>query len=321
MTGAPAPEGADAVQMVERTRVAGDRVEVLEAVTSGQHIAPRGQEVKAGEVVLWKGTRLDPASVAVAATVGKVELLVGPRPRVAVIATGDELVDPTVTPGPGQIRNSNGFSLVSQARASGAEVHYLGVARDAEKSLEELINQGLGHDVLLLSGGVSMGRFDLVERVLAKLGVHTLFGAVALKPGKPLVAGVARDGGLVFGLPGNPVSTMVTFELFVRPALAKMEGCEQPQRPILSATLKNALSSRGPRRAFLPGWIEPETAGLVAYPISTCGSADIVAFAKANALLIVPEGTERLGAGQTVGVYPLDRFLFSENSWHAAHPS
>ncbi len=320
MTGAPVPEGADAVQMVERTRVAGDRVEVLEAVTTGRNIAPRGQEVKAGEIVLRKGTRLDPASLAVAATVGKVELLVGSRPRVAVVATGDELVDPATTPNPGQIRNSNSFSLVAQARASGADVSYLGVARDTEASLGELIGQGLGRDVLLLSGGVSMGQYDLVEKTLAKFGVRTLFEAVALKPGKPLVAGVAGDG-LVFGLPGNPVSTMVTFELFVRPALAKMEGCEQPQRPILSAKLKHSLSSRGPRRAFLPGWIEPETAGLVAYPITTCGSADIVAFAKANSLLIVPEDTERLGAGQTVGVYPLDRFLFSESRWHAAHPS
>ena len=321
MTGAPVPEGADAVQMVERTRVADDRVEVLEAVATGRNIAPRGQEVKAGEIVLRKGTRLDPASLAVAATVGKVKLLVGSRPRVAVIATGDELVNPATTPNPGQIRNSNGFSLVAQARASGADVSYLGVARDTEASLGELIGQGLGHDVVLLSGGVSMGQFDLVEKTLAEFGVRTLFEAVALKPGKPLVAGVAGDGGLVFGLPGNPVSTMVTFELFVRPALAKMEGCQQPLRAILSATLKHPLSSRGPRRAFLPGWIQPENAGLVAYPITTCGSADIVAFARANSLLIVPEDTERLGAGQTVGVYPLDRFLFSESRWHDAHPS
>jgi len=321
MTGAPVPEGADAVQMVERTRVAGDQVDVLEAVASGQNIAPRGQEARAGEIVIGKGVRLDPASVAVAATVGQVVLSVGSRPRVAVITTGDELVDPAAKPNPGQIRNSNGFALVAQARAMGAKVSYLGVARDSETSLRELIGRGLGHDVLLISGGVSMGRFDLVEKVLAERGVRILFDAVALKPGKPLVAGVADDGGMIFGLPGNPVSTMVTFELVVRPALAKMEGCEQPQRPILAATLKHPLSSRGPRRAFLPGWIEPETTGLAAYPIATRGSADIVAFAKANALLIVPEDTESLAAGETVGVYPLDRFLFSESRWHAARPS
>lgn len=321
MTGAPVPQGADAVQMVERTRTTDDRVEILETVTAGQHVAPRGQEVKAGEIVLCKGTRLDPVSVAVAATVGKVRLPVGSRPRVAVIATGDELVEPGTVPGPGQIRNSNGYSLVAQARSAGADVSYLGVARDTEEPLRELIGQGLDHDVLLLSGGVSAGRFDLVERVLGELGVRILFDAVALKPGKPLVAGVAERGRLVFGLPGNPVSTMVTFELFVRPALAKMEGCPEQRRPVLSATLKGPLSSRGPRRAFLPGWLEPETAGLAAYPIPTCGSADIVAFAKANSLLIVPEDIEQLGVGQSVHVYPLDRFLFGENPWHAAHPS
>jgi molybdopterin molybdotransferase len=321
MTGAPVPEGADAVQMVERTRLAGDRVEVLEAVPSGQNIAPRGDEVRAGDVVLWKGTRLDPASVAVAATVGKVKLPVGRRPRVAVIATGDELVDPSDKPGPGKIRNSNGFSLVAQARTCGAEVRYLGVAKDTEESLRERIRDGLGSDVLLLSGGVSMGRFDLVEKVLEELEVRTLFDRVALKPGKPLVFGIAPGGGLVFGLPGNPVSTIVTFELFVRPCLAKMEGCGQPRRPLLSASLKDPVTSRGSRRTFLPGWIEPEGSGMVAYPISTRGSADIVAFSKANALLVVPEDKERLVAGQTVEVYPLDRFLFREDRWHAGHRS
>ena len=310
MTGAPVPEGADAVQMVEKTRLEGERVEILEAVRSGKNIAPRGDEVKEGDIVLWKGTRLNAASVAVAATVGKVKLTVGRRARLAVIATGDELVDPAGKPGPGKIRNSNAFSLVAQARSAGAEVRNLGVAKDTEESLRRLIRDGLGGDVLLLSGGVSMGRFDLVEGVLGELGVRTLFDRVALKPGKPLVFGISPGGGLVFGLPGNPVSTMVTFELFVRPALAKMEGCGKPRRPLLSATLRDSLSSKGARRAFLPGWIEPEGSGLAAHPIATRGSADIVAFSKANALLIIPEDEERLAAGQTIQVYPLDRFLY-----------
>ena len=310
MTGAPVPEGADAVQMVEKTRLQGERVEILEAVGSGKNIAPRGDEVKEGDIVLGKGTRLDAASVAVAATVGKVKLTVGRRARLAVIATGDELIDPASKPERGKIRNSNAFSLVAQARCAGAEVRNLGVAKDTEESLRRLIRDGLAGDVLLLSGGVSMGRFDLVEGVLGELGVRTLFDRVALKPGKPLVFGISPGGGLVFGLPGNPVSTMVTFELFVRPALAKMEGCDEPRRPLLSATLRDSLSSKGTRRAFLPGWIEPEGSGIAAHPISTRGSADIVAFSKANALLIVPEDEERLAAGQTVEVYPLDRFLY-----------
>ncbi len=321
MTGAPVPEGTDAVQMVEKTRLEGERVEILEAVRLGKNIAPRGDEVKEGDIVLWKGTRLDAASVAVAATVGKVKLPVGRRARLAVIATGDELVDPATKPGPGKIRNSNAFSLVAQARSAGAEVRNLGVAKDTEESLRRLIRDGLGGDVLLLSGGVSMGRFDLVEGVLGELGVRTLFDRVALKPGKPLVFGISPGGGLVFGLPGTPVSTMVTFELFVRPALAKMEGCGEPRRPLLSATLRDSLSSKGARRAFLPGWIEPEGSSLAAHPIATRGSADIVAFSKANALLIVPEDEERLAAGQTVQVYPLDRFLYREDRWHGAQPS
>lgn len=309
MTGAPVPEGADAVQMVEQTHLEGDRVEIREATSLGQNIAPRGEEVKAGQIVLRKGIRMDPTSVAVAATVGKTTIRVARRARVAIVATGDELVDPDGTPGPGKIRNSNGFSLTAQARGAGADVRYLGVAKDTEESLKTLIGEGLACDVLLLSGGVSMGRFDLVETVLEQFEVRLLIDAVALKPGKPLVVGVNPDGTLVFGLPGNPVSTMVTFELFVRPALAKMEGLEQKVRPLLTATLKEPLSSRGPRRAFLPGWIQPEGPSITARPIATHGSADIIAFSQANALLIVPEGADRIETGQAVQVYALDSFL------------
>ncbi|MFQ5791444.1 MAG: gephyrin-like molybdotransferase Glp, partial [Acidobacteriota bacterium] len=210
MTGAPVPDGADAVQMVEHTQRAGEEVEIRQGLSAGQNVAPRASEVKAGELVLRGGTRIDPAAVAVAATVGSTRLRVGRRPRVAVIATGDELVHPSRKPGPGRIRNSNGFALVAQARAAGAQVSYLGVAGDNEESLVGLIGHGLQHrDVLLLSGGVSMGRFDLVESVLEGFEVKLLINAVALKPGKPLVFGLAPKGNLVFGLPGNPVSTMV----------------------------------------------------------------------------------------------------------------
>jgi molybdopterin molybdotransferase len=246
-------------------------------------------------------------------------LRVGGRPRVAVIATGDELVPPPEKPGPGQIRNSNGFSLLAQARAVGAEGIYLGVAKDNEASLSEKIREGLARDVLLLSGGVSVGRFDIVEDVLKAFGVRLLVDAVAVKPGKPLVFGTGRERNLVFGLPGNPVSTIVTFELFVRPAIAKMEGSANPRRPHLTATLKGLLASPGPRRAYLPGWIEPaENGGLpLAYPIPTRGSADIVAFSKANGLLILPENLDRLEPGRTVRVHPLDSFLYKEDQWDA----
>jgi molybdopterin molybdotransferase len=159
--------------------------------------------------------------------------------------------------------------------------------------------------------------------VLETLGVRSLFEAVALKPGKPLVFGLSEDGTLVFGLPGNPVSTMVTFELFVRTAMARLEGARDPRRPLLSASLEKTLKNRGPRRAFLPGWVRPDAEGkLEAHPVPTRGSADIVAFAKANALLVVPEDRDALAAGETVRFYPLDSFLEQhegwEDRWHAA---
>jgi molybdopterin molybdotransferase len=319
MTGAPVPEGADAVQMVEESREEETGVVLLSSVSPGQNVAPRGAEVIRGEVVLRKGTRLDPAAVAVAATVGRTRLSVGRRPTVSVAATGDELVHPGESPGPGQIRNSNGFSLLAQCRSVGIEASYLGVARDTEASLREFIRTGLGSDVLLLSGGVSMGRYDLVEKVLEEFGVEILVDAVALKPGKPLVFGVGDDGKLVFGLPGNPVSTMVTFELFVRTALARLEGEENPVRDNLRARILDRLSNRGPRRAYLPGWLRAGEGGeLVAEPIPTKGSADIVAFSKANALLIVPEERDRIEPGEWVSVHPLDSFLHKEDRWLAA---
>jgi molybdopterin molybdotransferase len=317
MTGAPVPVGADAVSMVEQTREESDRVTILERPAPGQNVSPRGSEVRAGDVVLRRGTRMDPASVAVLATVGKTRLLVSRRPEVAIAATGDELVSPEAIPGPGQIRNSNGFSLLAQCRAVGIDALYLGVASDTPASIRERVERGLEADVLLLSGGVSAGRFDLVEQVLAELGVEILVDAVALKPGKPLVFGVTKHGKLVFGLPGNPVSTMVTFELFVRCALARMEGALDPVRSTLRARLLGPISSRGQRRAYLPGWIRAESDGeLSARPIPTRGSADIVAFAKSNALLIVPENGERLEAGEWVRVHPLDVFLVKEDRWH-----
>jgi molybdopterin molybdotransferase len=319
MTGAPVPEGADAVQMVEESREDRDGVVLLSSVASGQNVAPQGAEVRRGEVVLWSGTRLDAAAVAVAATVGKTRLLVGRRPTVSIAATGDELVHPSETPGPGQIRNSNGFSLLAQCRSVGIDAVSLGVAGDSESSLRGFIRRGLETDVLLLSGGVSMGRYDLVEKVLSELGVEILVDAVALKPGKPLVFGVGDDGKLVFGLPGNPVSTMVTFELFVRTALARLEGAGNPVREILQARLLDSLTNRGPRRAYLPGWLRAGDDGeLVAEPIPTKGSADIVAFSKANALLIVPQDQDRLESGEPVSVYPLDSFLHKEARWLAA---
>src|SRR5262249_38644370 len=224
MTGAPVPPGATAVQQVEKTRlVDGGKVELLEAVEPGQNIARQGSEIAAGEVVLTAGQTIDPAMVAVLATVGKGRLRVGRRPTVSVIVTGDELVDVWSTPSRGKIRNSNGPTIVAQAAWAGADVKSVAVLPDQADRIAAAVRAGFASDVLVLSGGVSEGANALVEEVLTRFDVGLLFTKVAIKPGAPLVFGPRGDR-LIFGLPGNPVSAQVTFDLFVRAALLRMQG-------------------------------------------------------------------------------------------------
>src|SRR5271165_2893642 len=227
MTGAPVPDGADAVVMVEFTTSEGDSVTVKRAVKAGENVVPSGTEAHRGDVVVGRGTRIQHAVVAVAAAVGRSEVAVYRRPRVAVLATGDELVDINLPPGPNEIRNSNSYSLAAQVYAAGGEPVILPVARDDAAELAVLLRKGFHADLLLLSGGVSMGKYDLVEEVLASLGAKFFFTGVTIQPGKPVVFGeVALNGKTTpfFGLPGNPVSTMVTFQLFVRPVLDTLGG-------------------------------------------------------------------------------------------------
>src|SRR5438552_9590356 len=222
MTGAPLPEGADAVVMIERTQAAKDgRAQIADAALKpGQNIMPRGQEMRRGEAVVTAGTRLRPQEFGLLATLGRAAVSIHPAPQVAILSTGDEIVEPSVTPGPGQIRNSNGPMLVAQVTRAGGVPRYIGIAADHGESLRTLIAEGLRHDVLILAGGVSAGKLDLVPQALAEVGVRPLFHKVAMKPGKPLLFGIQPrrelDGPprLVFGLPGNPVSAMVCFELF-----------------------------------------------------------------------------------------------------------
>ena len=232
MTGAPAPPGADAVVMVEHTSRQGDRVQVMKAVAAGDNIVAAGLEAKRGERLLSPGLRLDYAAIAVAASAGRSRLLVYRKPQVAVLATGDEIVDLDVPPAAHQIRNSNSYSLAAQVQAAGGEPVLLPIAPDEPVRLRELIADGFESDLLLLAGGVSMGKYDLVEQVLAEFQAEFFFTAVQIQPGKPAVFGRIPCGAgaspaksvaspashtYFFGLPGNPVSTMVTFELFARP--------------------------------------------------------------------------------------------------------
>jgi molybdopterin molybdotransferase len=310
MTGAPVPAGATAVQPVEKTRAHGDgkRVEILEPVEAGAHISRMGSEVRRGDRVLSRGETLDPAGLAVLASVGKGRLKVGQRPRVSVLVTGDELVDVWTRPAGGQIRNSNGTAVLAQARWAGAEVRDLGVVPDDAEKIAALVRTGFESDVLVLSGGVSEGAFDLVEPVLLRFDVGLLFTRVAIKPGAPLVFG-RRGDKLVFGLPGNPVSAQVTFDLFVRPALLRLQGALTVSRPKVEVELLEPARNRSGRRAHLPARVRTEGGRLVARFVPSQGSADLVAHARANALVVLEADRPRAEAGERAAAILLGNFL------------
>ena len=314
MTGAPVPSGADAVQPVEKTRALGEgRVEILTPVEPAAHIAARGSECRIGDPVLRKGDTVDPAAVAVLAAVGKARVRVGRRPTVSVLVTGDELVDVWDTPTRGRIRNSNGHAVLAQARWAGADARSLGIVPDQAERIADAVRAGFESDVLIVSGGVSEGAYDLVEDVLQRFDVGLLFTKVAIKPGAPLVFG-RRGDRLVFGLPGNPVSAQVTFDVFVRAALLRMQGARVVSRPTVEAELLEAARNKSGRKAHLPAQIRFEGGRFVARPVTSMGSADIVAHARANALLILEAGRVRAEAGERAPALLLGNFLERDGS-------
>lgn len=299
-TGAPLPDGADAVVMVEKTEPAepkiGEQVRLTEPVKPGQNVLPRGREMRAGDVVVPAGTAITPATVGLLAGVGRAMVSTVRAPRVAVLATGSELVEADATPGPGQIRNSNGPMLVAQAARSGAVPRYLGIGRDDADALAAMVRDGLENaDVLILAGGVSVGAFDLVPGVLRELGVEAHFHKVRMKPGKPLLFGT-RGSTLVFGLPGNPVSSFVCFELFVRPALRALAGHRDPGPATATLPLSEPLAAKNDRPTFHPAKLE----GTAVRPLPWFGSADLRAILSADALLALPPGELLYEAGQTI---------------------
>jgi molybdopterin molybdotransferase len=305
MTGAPVPVGADAVVMVECTASANARVTVQRAVKAGENVVPAGAEARRGDVMVPKGTRVQHAAVAVAAAVGRPEIAVFRRPRVAVLATGDELVDVNLPPGPNEIRNSNSYSLAAQVYEAGGEAVILPVARDDAADLALLLRKGLEADLLLLSGGVSAGKYDLVEEVLASLGAKFFFTGVAIQPGKPVVFGeVALNGKTTpfFGLPGNPVSTMVTFQLFVRPVLDALAGAKLEPLPFTQAILKAALSTKTGLTRFLPAKLDGAHDKPGVELVQWQGSGDLMAASTANCYIVVPPDREQFEAGETVTV-------------------
>ena len=303
MTGAPAPAGADAVVMIEQTQMQGDQVTFERPATPGQNIVPRGSEARAGEELLAAGMRLGYAEMALAAQVGCAQVEVFAAPRVAILSTGDEVVDVAAKPGPFQVRNGNGVALEALVAQAGARPYQLGNAADEVGELRRAILKGLEADVLVLSGGVSAGKYDLVETVLGELGADIFFDAVAIRPGRPAVFGSCL-GKPVFGLPGNPVSTMVTFELFVVPALDLLSGAAARPLRILGARLTHALHEKPGMAHFLPARIEVARGEAEVSALRWQGSGDTVTLARANALLVVPAERPDWEAGEWAGVIP-----------------
>jgi molybdopterin molybdotransferase len=319
MTGAPLPSGADAVVMIEDTTVPEPSkhaesphpryIEVQRSVKSGENFVPRGAEARAGQLLVDKGRRLDHALIGIAASVGRSLVTVFRRPRVAVLSTGDEVVEIDAAPGAAQIRNSNSYSLAAQIEEAGGEAVRLEIAPDEPKRLRELIEGGVACDLLLITGGVSMGKYDLVEQVLLEMKAEFYFTGARIQPGKPIVfgsCGAGAQGGpaphYFFGLPGNPVSTMVTFRLFAEAMIAALAGARAEPLVLLKARLKAEVRAKTGLTRFLPAVISGKFENAEVELAAWQGSGDIAALARANCYLVIPPDREKIAAGEWVSV-------------------
>jgi molybdopterin molybdotransferase len=305
MTGAPVPAGADAVVMVEHTERSGDVVTVQRSVGSGENVVPLGSEASKGSVMVARGTRVTHATVAIAAAIGRPEVAAYRRPRVAILATGDELVDINLRPGANEIRNSNSYSLAAQVSAAGGDPMIMPVARDNAGELSVLLRKGLEADLLLVTGGVSMGKYDLVEPVLASFEARIFFTGVRIQPGKPVVFGEAKSGEKLtpfLGLPGNPVSTMVTFQLFARPLLDALGGSKPQPLPFAQAGLKSDLTIKPGLTRFLPAKLSGTHVRPEVELVRWQGSGDLMAVSGSNCYIVVPPDRERFAAGEAITI-------------------
>ena len=300
-TGAPIPAGADAVVPIEDARVAGDQVQILTPAAEGKHIRPAGEDVKSGELLVPAGRRLTGAEMGLLAASGHAHVEAHPRPRVIVVATGDELVEPWQEPKYGQVRDTNSFTIAGQLRDLGVRPYLAGIVRDDVEQLKDVI---LSHmvqaDAFISSGGVSVGERDVVKQAFFRRG-DIDFYRVAMQPGMPQAFGQI-DGKPYFGLPGNPVSVFVSFELFVRPALLKMMGRRDLFRPEVEATLEEEISGPAAKTVFARVLVRRGPQGYVAKPTGSRGSNLIATVARANGLAIIPPGQGSIGAGQTARV-------------------
>lgn len=299
MTGAPVPAGADAIVMIEHTSRVNGRVRIDRSAEPSQFINPRGCEAAAQEVVLHRGKRLDYTDAAMLATFGRGAASVYRKPSVALIATGDEIVEVGETPHEFQIRNSNIYSLAAQVSRAGGVPRILPVARDTEAHTHDMIEQGLAADLLLLSGGVSAGKYDVVEKVLASVGARFYFDRVLIQPGQPLVFGSARDK-FFFGLPGNPASTMVTFEIFARAALELLSGQDEVSLHMPFARLTREFRHKTGLTRFLPARLSSD--GTEVTPLRWSGSGDVPAMTRANAFVVADPARAEYPQGELIQV-------------------
>ena len=305
MTGAPVPPGADAVLMVEQAVRSGDALQPGRGLTAGENIVPQGAEARFGQVLLQPGARIRAAEIALAASVGSASVPVYARPDVAILSTGDELVSVDETPGPQQIRNSNAHALAALVRQNGGEPNVLPIAADTREALELAVDQARGAAMLILSGVVSAGKYDLVEPALTSRGAEFLFTGVRMQPGKPAVFGRIADGTRtqwIFGLPGNPVSTQVTAMLFAMPMLRALGGEANPQPAFAAAELAETIAVRPGLTRFLPAHLTATLEGTTVKPTGWQGSGDLHSNARANCYLVVPPHLDGLAAGTLVQV-------------------
>jgi molybdopterin molybdotransferase len=312
-TGAPLPEGADAVVMQEDAEALDGAVRFRAPARAGQHVRPEGEDVRSGDLVLAPGCALGPSQIGMLAALGRSGVAVHRRPRVAILSGGDELVEPDEPTEGGRIVSSNSYALAAQCREAGAEPSLLGIARDRPEDLERLLRAGLHADLLVSSAGVSVGDRDYVRPVLEKLGCRLVFWGVRMKPGYPLVFGrfEGERGPLVFGLPGNPVSAMVTFEQFVRPALRKLAGRRAWFRPTVEATLGEALHKSPGRTHFVRVELTGSPGALRATPTGNQSSGVLLSMVLAQGLLVFPAEANELPAGARVRVQVIDPEFFA----------
>ena len=302
------------VEYTERTESGGEKsVRIAREASPGDNIRRAGEDFKVGDAVIEKGRTIRPAEVAMMAATGKPFVTVYQRPRVAVLSTGDELVDIYETPTDGKIINSNSYTISAQLLACGCEAVQLGIASDRREDLEEKMRSGLNSDAIISSGGVSVGDFDLVKEVLRDMGSEMHFWKVAMKPGKPLAFGTI-GGKPAFGLPGNPISSMVSFEQFVRPALLKMAGRRDIFKRSITATLTKDVKKKAGRVNFVRAILEPSGSDFRVTPLEGQGSGIISSMVKANALILLPLKETSFEKGQVINVHPLDEsLLYSDN--------